>query len=116
MKRLKNIKHEFVEFIPKEIGDETIYISIQFATATHKCCCGCSSEVVTPFTPTDWQFSFDGESVSIYPSIGNWSFKCRSHYWIRNNKIIWAGQWSDKEIRVNRNYDTAMKNRFFKRK
>lgn len=116
MKRLKIIKHEFVEFIPKEIADETLYISIQFATAAHKCCCGCGSEVVTPLTPRDWQLTFDGESVSLYPSIGNWSFTCRSHYWIRNNKVIWATRWSEKEIRANRNYDAAMKRRFFKRK
>ena len=33
-----------------------------------------------------------GERALLYPSIGNWQFPCRSHYWIRRNRIIWAGR------------------------
>jgi hypothetical protein len=47
-----------------------------------KCCCGCGHEVVTPFSPTDWKLTFDCVSVSLYPSIGNWSPPCRAHYFI----------------------------------
>jgi hypothetical protein len=47
------LKHEFVEFIPDELKEGTIYVSIRFATATHLCCCGCGSRVVTPLRPTD---------------------------------------------------------------
>ena len=38
-----------------------------------RCCCGCGEEVVTPFSPAQWQMSFDGEAVSLHPSIGNWN-------------------------------------------
>ena len=34
------LKHEFVEFIPDELQEGTIYVSIRFATAAHLCCCG----------------------------------------------------------------------------
>jgi len=34
--------------------------------------------VVTPLSPTGWSLIFDGETVSLYPSIGNWNFPCRS--------------------------------------
>jgi hypothetical protein len=34
--------------------------------------------------------AFDGESISLYPSIGNWNFACQSHYWIRRNEVRWA--------------------------
>jgi hypothetical protein len=62
--------------------------------------CGCNNEVVTPLSPTDWQLTFDGESVSLNPSIGNWSFKCKSHYWIVKDTIKMVRKWSDDEIKV----------------
>ena len=82
--------HKFVEFIPEKLENEVIYISMNYATAVHKCACGCGCEVITPFSPTDWKLIFNGESISLHPSIGNWSFSCRSHYWIKNNRIQWA--------------------------
>ena len=47
------LKHEFVEFIPDELEQGKIYISIRFATASHLCLCGCGNKVVTPIRPTD---------------------------------------------------------------
>ncbi len=107
------LTHEFVEYIPKDLQDGTIYVSIPFATAAHKCCCGCGNEVVTPISPTDWQLTFDGESISLHPSIGNWSFDCKSHYWIERNKIRWARRWSQKEIDAGRADDRYTKERYF---
>jgi len=107
------LKHEFVEFIPSDLKAGTIYISIRFGTASHLCCCGCGSKVVTPLRPTDWKLIFDGKTVSLDPSIGNWSFACRSHYWIRNNRVQWAKQASQKEIAAIRAYDSGAKERYF---
>lgn len=92
------LKHEFVEFIPDQLEPWTVYVSIRFATATHLCVCGCGNKVVTPIRPTDWTLIFDGKTVSLDPSIGNWSFPCQSHYWIINNKVKWAPKWSHKQI------------------
>lgn len=97
--------HNFVESIPKDIDNGTLYVSMRFATAIHKCACGCGEQVVTPFSPTDWKLLFDGESVSLNPSIGNWSFNCRSHYWIRNGKVVWAEAWTDQKIQAARDHD-----------
>jgi hypothetical protein len=36
-----NIRHEFVEFIPKERQEGVLYVSIPYATAVHNCFCGC---------------------------------------------------------------------------
>jgi hypothetical protein len=113
VKRQITLKHEFVEYIPSILKDETIYVSIPFATATHKCCCGCGHEVVTPISPTDWQLIFDGKSVSLYPSIGNWGFACKSHYWIENNKIKWAPQWSQEKINAGRAHEAFVKQKYF---
>src|SRR5439155_2934574 len=98
MKRETTLTHEFVEYIPQDLKDATVYVSIPFATAAHRCCCGCGKEVVTPISPTDWQLTFDGETISLEPSIGNWSFECQSHYWIKRNKVKWARRWSQREI------------------
>ena len=60
------IKHEFVEFIPKEREEGVLYVSIPYATAVHNCFCGCGLKVVTPISPVGWQLTFDGETVTFY--------------------------------------------------
>lgn len=107
------LKHEFVQYLPAQLADATVYLSMAYRTACHKCCCGCGSEVVTPFSPTDWKLIFDGETISLEPSIGNWSFPCRSHYWIRRNKVRWARAWSDEDIETNRRRDKMAKDFHF---
>jgi hypothetical protein len=107
------LKHQFVEFIPDDLEQGTIYISIRFATASHLCCCDCGNKVVTPIRPTDWKLIFDGKTVSLEPSIGNWSFPCQSHYWIRNNRIKWAPKWSRELIERGRTHDSYAKEGYF---
>jgi Family of unknown function (DUF6527) len=107
------LRHEFVEFIPEELEQGTIYVSIRFATVSHLCCCGCGSKVVTPLRPTDWKLIFDGKTISLDPSIGNWSFACKSHYWIKRNKVVWAWQWSQEEIAAGRAHDSLAKEEYF---
>jgi hypothetical protein len=84
---MKTVQHQFVEFIPDDIQEGILYISIPYATVIHKCACGCGNEVVTPLSPEDWQFTFDGKTVSLYPSIGSRNLMCKSHYWITQNQI-----------------------------
>ncbi|MFO0855931.1 MAG: DUF6527 family protein [Phycisphaerales bacterium] len=109
MKSLKRLQHRFVEFIPERPEDGVLYISIEHATAVHRCCCGCGLEVVTPLTPTDWSMTFNGIAVSLHPSIGNWSFPCRSHYWIRSSRVEWAAAWTAEEVVTGRQADAANK-------
>ena len=106
------LQHKFVSSIPDQIEDLTLYITMEYRTAIHKCVCGCENEVVTPFSPTDWELNYDGESVSLSPSIGNWNFDCQSHYWIVKNKIIHASKWNEDEIEYNRKVDKRNKARF----
>src|SRR5271168_3745134 len=94
MKRRSGVTHQFVEHMPEHLDEGVVYVSIPYATAAHKCCCGCGREVVTPLSPTDWKLIFDGVSVSLDPSIGSWSFPCQSHYWIQHNRVRWAGRWT----------------------
>lgn len=80
MMRHELLKHAFVEHIPEKVEPGILYVSMEYGTAAHSCYCGCGEEVVTPFTPTDWKMIFDGETVSLNPSIGNWTLDCRAHY------------------------------------
>jgi hypothetical protein len=73
----------------------------------------CGVEVVTPISPMDWRITFDGETVTLFPSIGNWSYPCRSHYWIKEGKVIWAEVWSDNEIRAARDRDRRRKQKYY---
>lgn len=113
---MKTIQHKFVEFIPTEIEAGIIYISVEYRTAVHLCVCGCGNKVVTPLSPADWKITFDGKTISLSPSIGNWSFECKSHYWISENVIELARKWSVAEIADNRNTDKAKKKKYFKRR
>ena len=92
------LQHHFVEFVPEELAEGHLYVSLAYGTVVHLCCCGCGEQVVPPLTPKDWQLTYDGESVSLSPSIGNWSFACRSHYWIRRGRVVWARKWTDREV------------------
>lgn len=109
MMQYTSLEHEFVEQFPETLQTGILYISMKYATAAHRCCCGCGEEVVTPFTPTDWKMTFDGETVSLSPSIGNWNFACRSHYWIRSGRVIEAATWTDQQIEANRVQDRSAK-------
>ena len=85
--------------MPDVIEDGVLYISLDYGAIIHKCACGCGNEVNTPLSPTSWKMIYDGESITLKPSIGNWSFKCKSHYWITNSKIEWSLSWSDEKIK-----------------
>jgi hypothetical protein len=113
---MKTIQHKFVEFIPNSPEQGILYISIEYRTAVHLCICGCRNKVVTPISPIDWEIRFNGKTVSLYPSIGNWNFECKSHYFITRNEIVIARKWEDWEIEEGRQEDIENKNRFFKKK
>jgi hypothetical protein len=113
---MTTIRHEFVRSVPEKLETGVVYVSIEFATAAHLCACGCGREVVTPISPTDWELRYDGESVSLFPSIGNWSFDCRSHYWITKGRIRWAEDWTDDEVAAVRKRDQLEKVRFYQKR
>ena len=107
------LKHKFVECIPDALDEGVLYVSIAHGTAVHRCCCGCGREVATPLTPTDWKLIFDGETVSLHPSIGSWNLPCRSHYWITRNCVEWAETWSDWRVTAAAEEDRRLKERFY---
>lgn len=99
----------FAEFIPQLVEENTLYISDEYSIAVHLCCCGCGEKVVTPLSPVDWRYKVGPNGVSLYPSIGNWDYACRSHYVIRDNSVIWANTMSETQIKLVKQRDYADK-------
>jgi hypothetical protein len=56
---------------------------------------------------------YDGESISLVPSIGNWNSVCRSHYIIRQGNVIEADSWSDQQVENEHRRDRLAKSRFY---
>lgn len=94
---LKKIEPVLVPNIPEKLNEGILYISLKYKIAAHLCACGCGEKVFTPLDPSEWSITYDGESVSLNPSIGNFSFKCKSHYCIWKNKLIWIAGQSKKD-------------------
>jgi hypothetical protein len=107
------VEPAFVDEIPRELEPGKLYISMEFATAVHLCCCGCSREVVTPLHRTRWSLLYDGQGVSLHPSVGSWSLPCQSHYFIRGNRVLWAPPWSAEKVEAARERDRADAVAFF---
>lgn len=105
MNRVTQILTRHVAFIPSELEDGVLYVADQYATAVHRCCCGCGNRAVTPLKPGAWTLTEHNGKPSLRPSVGNWSFPCKSHYWIRGGNIDWSFQFSDAEIADNRQRD-----------
>jgi len=109
----RRLEHRFVKHIPERLEPGVLYVSMEYASAAHSCCCGCGEEVVTPFTPTDWKMTFDGETISLWPSVGNWNLRCRSHYVIDRGRVLESGPWSDAQIAAERRRDKDAKERYY---
>lgn len=106
---------EFIDSIPRELKPATLYISMKYATTIHLCASGCGNKVVLPLSPAEWKLYFDGESVSLSPSVGNWEYPCQAHYWIRKNRVEWAGRWSRERIEAGRRDDVRDLDNLFER-
>lgn len=106
--------HRAVEYIPELLEEGVLYVSYRYGTAVHACACGCGEEVVTPLNPTDWTLLIKNGSPTLSPSIGNWSFACSSHYFIRDGAVVWAGGMSHRQIELGRKRDRAARERYLK--
>ena len=68
---------------------------------------------MTPLSPVDWKLIYDGETVSLDPSIGSWSLPCRSHYWITRGRVRWSYDFSEDEIAETRDEDRRRRRKFY---
>lgn len=99
-------RHTFVKYIPDELESGILYVSLEYSTMVHRCPCGCGEEVSTRLHPEGWSMIYDGAHISLWPSVGNWGFACRSHYWLRCGMVVRARMWTDEEIEASRHVRT----------
>lgn len=109
----KSLEHVFVDSFPTKLEPGKLYVSMEYGSVAHSCCCGCGEEIVTPLTPTDWHITYDGETITLNPSVGNWTLPCRSHYVIRKGKAIAAPSWSEEQVAAERRRDSKAKAAYF---
>jgi hypothetical protein len=88
--RVEGVEPKFVDFIPDDLEHGVIYVSIPYGAVVHACCCGCGEKVSTPLSPAQWSLTYDGERISLSPSVGSGALPCNSHYVIRRNRVRWA--------------------------
>lgn len=89
---------KFVDRIPKyeDLKDGILYVAPHFVVAVHKCMCGCGEKVVTPLNigknkfGNAWDWNYDGKTVSLSPSVGNFQQPCKSHYFLKNGIVQWC--------------------------
>lgn len=113
MNRAQELEPCFVEAVPRQLEEGKLYISIAFGSVNHLCACGCKCEVVTPLHPARWAMIYDGETVSLWPSIGSFGLPCRSHYVIDCNRVEWKEPWSDDKVEGGRARDRRVMERHF---
>lgn len=114
MTAVTHLQPEFVTSFPTPMERGVIYVSTEYNNCGHLCACGCDQEVFTPLSPAQWTLTYDGENITMHPSIGNWSQPCRSHYFVHRGHIRWARDYTELEIAANRNRDRALlKGRYF---
>jgi hypothetical protein len=88
------LKPVFVETIKNGTLEQgVLYVSEKYETAIHLCACGCGELTVTPFHDPSKQWTYTRDSqdrVTLSPSIGNFQMPCKSHYFIRENRVDWC--------------------------
>jgi Family of unknown function (DUF6527) len=109
------IRFEFVESVPSEREQGVFYISMPYRSIIHNCLCGCGAKIVTPIRPDKWTLFYDGDTITIDPSIGNWSYPCQSHYVIRRNRVLDAGPMSQSRIDAGRRRDFHLTDAYYNR-
>lgn len=104
MTAVHRLVYRQVGAIPESLASGVLYHAPAYHVATHLCACGCGYEVVTRVDGR-WVLNVGLRGPSLWPSIGNASFPCRSHYFVTNGLVRWAGKYTDEMIAMARERD-----------
>ncbi len=95
-KRERLYKHQYVNYVPEKINSNTIYLvgnEGYYWQAVMLCPCGCDKtlnmSLMKEHHPS-WNIKFNSDRIiTLHPSI-NRTVGCKSHFFLRNGKIVWA--------------------------
>ena len=101
LKEFKEIRHINEILIEGEdkLENGVIYIDDSSPYIEFLCPCGCGRVTMIPINRNyehvqhpywDISESNDGAVISLSPSIYSTGFDCKSHYFIKENKIVWC--------------------------
>ncbi|MBK0116116.1 MULTISPECIES: DUF6527 family protein [unclassified Delftia] len=110
---VQRLEHLVVHSLPEPLKSGILYVTSDQDLAAHLCACGCGKEVITPLSPTDWELTLRKDVASLWPSIGNWSFPCRSHYIVRGGRVVWASDMSEAAIQRGRQSSRTRKDLYY---
>ena len=110
---IEHMRLEAVEFMPVHLEPGILYASKKYRTAAHLCACGCGEKIRTQLGDIGWRLTVGRSGPTLYPSIGNWQKPCRSHYFIRNGRVLWQGDWTDEEIIRGRRSEEMRRDAYF---
>ena len=114
--KVQYVRPEYVAQLPEQLEEGVLYICEEFDLTAHKCCCGCGEDVYNKLSPARWRLiKVPDGSVSLDPSVGNWKYACRSHYWIRKNRVVDAGPMSAWAIEAVQQRDLRDRDRYIAR-
>ena len=80
----------FVDRMPEVLEDGVLYVAPHYEVAMHNCMCGCGEKVCTPLIDGAWNWFFSGKHITILPAIGNFQYRCCSHYFLKDGKVQWC--------------------------
>lgn len=92
MDKVTTLTPVFVESIPELLEQGNLYISEKHGVSVHLCACGCGHKTVLDFRPEwpdGWDMKNNKGKITFRPSIGNFNFPCKSHYYITENRVEW---------------------------
>lgn len=112
--KVERIRLEAVEFMPTQLEPAVLYVSEKYRTAAHLCPCGCGEKVRTQLGDLGWRFTTGRSGPTLNPSIGNWQKPCRSHYFIRDGRVLWQDAWTDEEVLEGRRAEEVRRDTHFR--
>jgi len=110
---IERIRLELVEFMPSHLEPGILYVSKKYRTAAHLCACGCGEKVRTQLGDLGWRLTAGRSGPTLFPSVGNWQKPCRSHYFIRDGRVLWQRDWTDEEVLQGRWAEEVRRNAYF---
>lgn len=78
-----------------QLEDGVLYVEDGSPFVGYNCPCGCGKVVILPTQKHQpdfygWDFRESNGKVTLSPSVLSTGFDCKSHYFIRDNRIDWC--------------------------
>lgn len=97
MNRFERVCHvpdfDYSEITAEPICEDGVLYISDNAFAAYNCPCGCGKVVTLPLLPVvyyGWKYKETNGMVTLSPSIHSTGFQCKSHYFIKDNEIVWC--------------------------